>query len=76
MKVEITKEDDLKKKSSVWLSLAFAVIAAVGDQLVIAWGLLPDDMKALLPEGPAKWAVSIAFLMVFLGRVTHIKLKE
>lgn len=74
MKIEITNEQEVYKKSSVVLSAIFAFVSAFGPMIVDSWNLLPDSLKEALPDGVAQWVAVAAFLLVIIGRYTHIDL--
>lgn len=75
MKIEVTADAaEVHKKSSTWLTIAFALITAVGPTIVDAWNFLPDDLKAALPEGAARWAATAAFLVLLVAKYTHVTL--
>lgn len=77
MKIEITGgAAEVHKKSSTILTVLFAFITAVGPTIVDAWNFLPDDMKAALPEGAARWSATAAFLVLLAAKYTHVTLEK
>lgn len=77
MKIEITGDaPEVHKKSSTILTIIFAFITTVGPTIVDAWNFLPDDLKAALPEGAARWAATAAFLVLLAAKYTHVTLGE
>lgn len=73
MKLSITNEPDLHKKSSLILSTVFAVITAVGPTILDAIGTLPPEISAALPEGPARWVATAAFVLIGIARITYAR---
>jgi len=66
----------LHRKGTVILASLFAAVAAFGPTLVDTWNLLPQDLKAALPEGTARWVSTVAFLLVVFVRYTSIRKKD
>lgn len=72
------------KFASVQIAGAAAVIFAfapdflgyLGHTLLGTWALIPDDLKAALPEGMARWVAVGAFVLVMVGRVFQFERKQ
>lgn len=73
MKLELSSDwADLYKKSTVIISAILAAITAVGPSIFDSIGTAAPDV---LPEGPARWATTIGFLVVIIARYTHFNTK-
>lgn len=66
----------LHKKGTVILASFFAALTAFGPTLVDTWNLMPQDLKAALPEGTARWVSTVAFLLVVIVRYTTLRKKD
>lgn len=55
--------------ASVRVGAFFAALFGVGPSLISAWGLLPDDLKAQLPQGWSRVVATAGFMLVALARV-------
>lgn len=67
--------DDWKsawKWATVQISTGAALLFAVGPDLLAAWGLMPSDLKAALPDWSPRWIAAVTFLLVVLGRIFTI----
>lgn len=67
---------ELHKKGTVILASFFAAITAFGPTLVDTWNLMPQDLKAALPEGTARWVSTAAFVLVIFVRYTSIRKRD
>lgn len=76
MKLSITNESELYKKSSVILSSVFALITAIGPTVLEAFNAMPPELRSALPEGPARWVATTAFVIIIIARITHFKTAE
>ncbi|KVS50714.1 hypothetical protein WK39_28040 [Burkholderia cepacia] len=54
---------------SVQLSGVMALVFGAGPALFSAWGAVPDDLKASLPQGWARWIATGGFVLVVAARV-------
>ena len=66
----------LHKKGTVIVASLFAAITAFGPTLVDTWNLMPQDLKAALPEGTARWVSTAAFILVIFVRYTALRGKD
>ncbi len=66
----------LHKKGTVILASFFAAVTAFGPTLVDTWNLMPQDLKAALPEGTARWVSTAAFMLVIFVRYTALRKPE
>ncbi|MFW6098602.1 hypothetical protein [uncultured Ralstonia sp.] len=55
--------------ASVRLGALFAALFGIGPTLISAWGLLPDDLKAQLPQGWGRVIATAGFVLVLAARV-------
>lgn len=56
--------------ASIRVAAAFAFLLGIGPSLLGAWDSLPDDLKAALPSGTARWVSIAGFALCILARVT------
>ncbi|KVH51163.1 hypothetical protein [Burkholderia diffusa] len=54
---------------SVQLSGLMALLFGAGPALFSAWGVIPDDLKASLPQGWSHWIATGGFVLVAVARV-------
>jgi hypothetical protein len=63
----------LHKRGTVICASVFAAVTAFGPSLIDTWNLMPQDLKAALPEGTARWVSTAAFLLLILVRYTALR---
>ena len=74
MKISLTNEQGVYKKSSFILSSVFSFITAFGPWILQSWEIMPEGMKEVLPTGVSQVIATIAFLVIAVGRYTDIQL--
>lgn len=55
--------------ASVRACTLFAALFGIGPSLISSWGLLPDDLKAQLPQGWGRVIAAAGFVLVLLARI-------
>lgn len=76
MNLKLTMADgwkQLHKRGTVILASVFAAVTAFGQTLVDTWNLMPQDLKAALPEGTARWVSTAAFVLLIVVRYTALR---
>ncbi len=79
MNLKLTMADNWKqlhKRGTVILASVFAAVTAFGPTLVDTWNLMPQDLKAALPEGTARWVSTAAFVLLIVVRYTALRRTE
>lgn len=66
----------LHKKSTVIAASFFTALYGFGPSLVEAWNMVPSDLKAMLPDGMARWIAVASFVLLVLFRYTKIERKQ
>lgn len=66
----------LHKRGTVILASVCAAVTAFGPTLVDTWNLMPQDLKAALPEGTARWVSTAAFVLLIVVRYTALRPRE
>ncbi|MEX3915964.1 hypothetical protein AB4Y43_06925 [Paraburkholderia sp. BR10872] len=61
------------KLASVRTSAALSVVFGAGPALFDAWRQVPDELKAALPHGWARWVAVAGFVLVLGARVTRVE---
>jgi hypothetical protein len=68
MKLKLIEDRRWMTWPSLHLSAAMAAVVAAGPALMSTWASMPDDLKAALPQGWARW---IAMACLGLVALTH-----
>ncbi|MBY4730733.1 hypothetical protein K6V90_09335 [Cupriavidus pauculus] len=79
MNLRLTMADNWKqlhKRGTVILASVCAAVTAFGPTLVDTWNLMPQDLKAALPEGTARWVSTAAFVLLIVVRYTALRPRE
>ncbi|CAJ0811826.1 hypothetical protein [Ralstonia flaminis] len=57
----------LHKKGTVIAGAAFTMLMGTGPLLVQAWGAMPPELKAVIPQNVQQWIAYTMFGMTFLA---------
>lgn len=55
--------------ASVQIAGIGGLIIALAPAIIEGWGMMPDDLKALLPQGPSRWLSVGVLVLVVAGRL-------
>ncbi|WP_321782819.1 hypothetical protein [Paraburkholderia sp. J94] len=59
--------------ASVQTSAVMSIAFGAGPALFDAWSKVPDDLKAALPHGWARWIATAGFVLVLVARLTRVE---
>ncbi|WP_423197844.1 Holin [Cupriavidus sp. H19C3] len=67
----------LHKRGTVIAGAAFTTVMGLGPLLVQAWGAMPPELKAVIPQNVQQWIAYTMFGLTFLAlRYTAVRKKE
>lgn len=57
--------------ATIRVGAVFISILGIGPSLLNTWATIPDDLKAALPQGTARFVAIAGFVLMMLARVIH-----